>query len=31
LFDYAEGKRVRLGYSKVESTPPPSEQISRVA
>ena len=31
LFDYAEGMRVRLGYSKLESSPPPSEQISHVA
>jgi len=31
LFDYAEGIRVRLGYSKLESSPPPHEQISHVA
>ncbi len=31
LFDYAEGIRVRLVYSKLESSPPPSEQVSRVA
>ena len=31
LFDYAEGMRVRLGYSKLESSPPPSAQVSRVA
>ena len=31
LFDYAEGVRLRLGYSKLESSAPPSSQISRVA
>ena len=32
LFDYAEGMRVRLGYSKLESSPPPSAPaISHVA
>ena len=31
LFDYAEGVRLRLGYSKLESSAPPSAQISRVA
>ena len=31
LFEYAESMRVRLGYSKLESSPPPREQISHVA
>ena len=31
LFDYAEGMRVRLGCSKLESTAPPSVPISHVA
>jgi hypothetical protein len=31
LFDYAEGMRVRLGFSKLESSPPPSVPISHVA
>jgi hypothetical protein len=31
LFDYAEGMRVRLGCSKLESTAPPSAPISHVA
>jgi hypothetical protein len=31
LFDYAEGVRVRLGYSKLESAPPSSMLISHVA
>jgi hypothetical protein len=31
LFDYAEGVRVRLGYSRLESSSPPGEQVARVA
>ena len=31
LLDYAEDVRVRLGYSKLETSPPPGEQVSRVA
>ena len=31
LFDYAQGVRVRLGYSKLESSAPPGEQVARVA